>query len=254
MAIKATTTTTTTTTEKTTVISTIDFKLFEINSKKVGLNNLKSQYEGEFKGAVEGLFALELALKISDVKNNITNEENKNSTDKEKLEVLKNELQELEELKNKYIGSYKNFQNADGVTKLLAWSYKPLKAVSFKGATELVQSCYSYYSNNNKTTEETKSVKADIMMFVNERLGDNSNFKLTNIGTSTLDYILSVAFTKGGTFNAKGVRNYSTLTNKQVLNSKNKLIRQIILSTIGERVGYIKKDRLAKVANNLYEI
>ena len=57
--------TTTTTTEKTTIIETIDFKLFEINSKKVGLNNLKNQYESEFKTAVEGLFALELALKIS---------------------------------------------------------------------------------------------------------------------------------------------------------------------------------------------
>ena len=248
------TTKTTTTTEKTTVIKTVDFKLFEIGEKKVGLNNLKSQYESEFKEAVEGLFALELSLKISEVKNNITNEKNKNGTDKEKLEVLENELQKLEEIKNQYKGSYKNFQNADGVTKLLAWSWKPLKAVSFKGATELVQDCYNYYSNNNKTAEDTKAIKNKIMGFVNDRLGDNSNFKLTNIGTNTLDYILCVAFIKSGTFNAKGVRNYETLTNKQVLNSKNKLIKQVILSTIGERVGYSKKDKPVKVVSNLYEI
>lgn len=245
---------TNTTTEKTTTITTIDFKLFEINEKKVGLNNLKNQYESEFKTAVEGLFALELALKISETKNNITNEKSKDGTDKGKLQELEDELQELEEIKNEYAGSYKNFQNADGVTKLLAWSWKPLKVVSFKGATELVQACYSYYVNNSKTAEETKAVKNKIMGFVNERLGDNSNFKLTNLGTNTLDYILSVAFTKSGTFNAKGIRNYETLTNKQVLNSKNKLVRQIILSTIGERVGYSKKDRVVKVAINLYEI
>jgi hypothetical protein len=247
-------TTTKTTTEKTTILTTLDFKLFEIGEKKVGLNNLKNQYEAEFKTAVEGLFALELALKISDVKNNITNEKSKNGTDKERLQEFEEDLKLLEELQDKYIGSYKNFQNADGVTKMLAWSYKPLKAVSFKGATELVQSCYSYYSNNNKTIEETKNIKNDIMAFVNERLGDDSNFRLTNIGTSTLDYILNVAFIKSGTFNAKGVRNYETLTNKQVLNSKNKLVRQIILSTIGERVGYSKKDRVQKVDSNLYEI
>lgn len=246
--------TTTTTTEKTTIIETIDFKLFEINSKKVGLNNLKNQYESEFKTAVEGLFALELALKISETKKSITNEKSKDGTDKEKLEKLEDKLQKLEEIKNKYAGTYKGFQNADGVTKLLAWSYKPLKAVNFKGAAELVQSCYNYYVNSKVTTEETKSVKAEIMAFVNERLGDDSNFRLTNIGTSTLDYILRVAFTKTGTFNVKGVRNYETLTNKQVLNSKNKLVRQIILSTIGERVGYSKKDRVIKVDNNLYEI
>ena len=92
------------------------------------------------------------------------------------------------------------------------------------------------------------------MAFVNERLGDNSNFKLTNLGTNTLDYILRVAFTKSGTFNAKGVRNYETLSIKQVLNSKNKLIKQVILSTVGERVGYSKKDRQTKVDSNLYEI
>lgn len=253
MATKATTTTKTTT-EKTTTITTIDFKLFEINSKKVSLNNLKSQYEVEFKSAVEGLFALELALKISNVKNNIANEKSKTGTDKEKLQGLENELQALEEIKIKYEGTYKGFQNADGVTKLLAWSYKPLKAVSFKGAAELVQTCYNYYINSKKTSDDTKNIKAEIMNFVNDRLGDNSNFKLTNIGTSTLDYILRVAFTKSGSFNVKGVRNYETLTNKQVLNSKNKLIRQIILSTIGERVGYSKKDKPAKVANNLYEI
>lgn len=245
---------TNTTTEKTTTITTIDFKLFEINEKKVGLNNLKNQYESEFKTAVEGLFALELALKISETKNNITNEKSKDGTNKERLQEFEEDLKLLEELQDKYIGSYKNFQNADGVTKMLAWSYKPLKAVSFKGATELVQSCYSYYSNNNKTIEETKNIKNDIMAFVNERLGDDSNFRLTNIGTSTLDYILNVAFIKSGTFNAKGVRNYETLTNKQVLNSKNKLVRQIILSTIGERVGYSKKDRVQKVDSNLYEI
>ena len=135
-----------------------------------------------------------------------------------------------------------------------AWSYKPLKAVTFKGATELVQNCYSYYVNNSKTAEDTKSIKTDIMAFVNERLGDNSNFKLTNLGTNTLDYILRVAFTKSGTFNAKGVRNYETLSIKQVLNSKNKLIKQVILSTVGERVGYSKKDRQTKVDSNLYEI
>lgn len=247
-------TTKTTTTEKTTTVNVIDFKLFEISSKKVGLNNLKSQYECDFKEAVEGLFALELQLKISDVKNNITNEKSKAGTDKEKLQELEEELQALEKIKTEYVGSYKDFSNADGVTKLLAWAYKPLKAVSFKGATELVQSCYSYYSNNNKTIEETKNIKNDIMAFVNERLGDDSNFRLTNIGTSTLDYILNVAFIKSGTFNAKGVRNYETLTNKQVLNSKNKLVRQIILSTIGERVGYSKKDRVQKVDSNLYEI
>lgn len=244
--------TTTTTTEKTTIISTIDFKLFEIGEKKVGLNQLKNQYEVEFKAAVEGLYALELALKIADVKNNITNEKNKSGTDKEKLEELNEELQALEEIK--YEGTYKGFQNADGVTKLLAWSYKPLKAVSFKGAAKLVQTCYNYYINSKVTTEETKSVKAEIMAFINNRLGAESSFKLTNISTSTLDYILRVAFTKSGTFNAKGVRNYETLSNKQVLNSKNKLVRQLILSTVGERVGYSKKDRPAKVANNLYEI
>lgn len=243
-----------TTTEKTTTITTIDFKLFTIGEKKVGLNNLKNQYEVEFKQAAEGLFALELALKISETKNNITNEKNKTGTDKEKLEVLLQELQVLEEIKNKYKGSYKNFQNADSVTKMLAWSYKPLKAVTFKGATELVQNCYSYYVNNSKTAEDTKSIKTDIMAFVNERLGDNSNFKLTNLGTNTLDYILRVAFTKSGTFNAKGVRNYETLSIKQVLNSKNKLIKQVILSTVGERVGYSKKDRQTKVDSNLYEI
>lgn len=247
-------TTTKTTTEKTTVISTIDFKLFEIGEKKVGLNNLKTQYEAEFKQAVEGLFALELALKIADTKKSISNEENRASTDKENLQVLKNELQELEKIKNEYVGTYKNFQNADNVTKLLAWAWKPLKAVSFKGATELVQDCYNYYSNNNKTVEDTKAVKNKIMAFINDRLGDNSNFKLTNLGTSTLNYILRVAFTKTGTFNAKGVKNYETLSIKQVLNSKNKLVRQIILSTIGERVGYSKKDRQTKVDNNLYEI
>ena len=118
MATKATTTTKTTT-EKTTTITTIDFKLFEINSKKVGLNNLKSQYEVEFKQAVEGLFALELALKISDVKKSITNEKSKDGTNKEKLEGLENELQELEKIKTEYVGSYKNFQTADGVVKLL---------------------------------------------------------------------------------------------------------------------------------------
>lgn len=250
----ATTKTTNTTTEKTTTISTVDFKTFEIGSKKVGLNNLKNQYEGEFKGAVEGLFALELALKISDVKNNITNEKSKDGTDKEKLQELEDELQALEEIKNKYTGSYKNFQNADKVVQLLAWSYKPLKAVSFKGATELVQTCYDYYINSKVTSEDTKNIKAEIMAFINNRLGAESSFKLTNISTSTLDYILRVAFTKSGTFNAKGVRNYETLSNKQVLNSKNKLVRQLILSTIGERVGYSKKDRPAKVANNLYEI
>lgn len=249
-----TTTKTTTTTEKTTVVSVIDFKLFEINSKKVGLNNLKAQYEAEFKQAVEGLFALELALKISDVKNNITNEKSKDGTDKEKLQEIEDELQALEEIKNKYEGSYKNFQNADEVTKLLAWSWKPLKAVTFKSSTELVQSCYNYYVNSKVTTEDTKAIKAEIMAFINNRLGDDSNFRLTNIGTSTLNYILRVAFTKTGTFNAKGVRNYETLTNKQVLNSKNKIVRQIILSTIGERVGYSKKDRVVKVDSNLYEI
>ena len=102
-----------TTTEKTTTITTIDFKLFTIGEKKVGLNNLKNQYEVEFKQAAEGLFALELALKISETKNNITNEKNKTGTDKEKLEVLLQELQVFEEIKNKYKGSYKNFQNAD---------------------------------------------------------------------------------------------------------------------------------------------
>lgn len=248
------TTKTTTTTEKTTVVSTIDFKLFEIGEKKVGLNNLKSQYESSFSKAVEGLFALELALKIADVKNSITNEKTKAGTDKKKLEELNEELQALEKIKNEYAGSYKNFQNAVGVTKMLAWSYKPLKAISFKGATELVQDCYNYYVNSKVTTEDVKNIKAEIMAFINDRLGDDSNFRLTNIGTSTLDYILRVAFTKSGTFNAKGVRNYETLSNKQVLNSKNKLIRQLILSTIGERVGYSKKDKPVKVANNLYEI
>ena len=238
---------TTTTTEKTTTITTIDFKLFEINSKKVGLNNLKSQYEVEFKQAVEGLFALELALKISDVKKSITNEKSKDGTNKEKLEGLENELQELEKIKTEYVGSYKNFQTADGVVKLLAWSYKPLKAVSFKGSVELVNACYNYYVNSKVTIEDTKNIKAEIMAFINNRLGAESSFKLTNISTSTLDYILRVAFTKG-------VRNYETLSNKQVLNSKNKLVRQLILSTVGERVGYSKKDRPAKVANNLYEI
>lgn len=246
MATKATTTTKTTT-EKTTTITTIDFKLFEINSKKVGLNNLKSQYEVEFKQAVEGLFALELALKISDVKKSITNEKSKDGTNKEKLEGLENELQELEKIKTEYVGSYKNFQTADGVVKLLAWSYKPLKAVSFKGSVELVNACYNYYVNSKVTIEDTKNIKAEIMAFINNRLGAESSFKLTNISTSTLDYILRVAFTKS-------VRNYETLSNKQVLNSKNKLVRQLILSTVGERVGYSKKDRPAKVANNLYEI
>ena len=104
-----------TTTEKTTTITTIDFKLFTIGEKKVGLNNLKNQYEVEFKQAAEGLFALELALKISETKNNITNEKNKTGTDKEKLEVLLQELQVFEEIKNKYKGSYKNFQNADSL-------------------------------------------------------------------------------------------------------------------------------------------
>lgn len=248
------TTKTTATTEKTTVINTIDFKLFEIGEKKVGLNNLKSQYESSFSKAVEGLFALELALKISDVKKSITNEKSKDGTNKEKLEGLENELQELEKIKTEYVGSYKNFQTADGVVKLLAWSYKPLKAVSFKGSVELVNACYNYYVNSKVTIEDTKNIKAEIMAFINNRLGAESSFKLTNISTSTLDYILRVAFTKSGTFNAKGVRNYETLSNKQVLNSKNKLVRQLILSTVGERVGYSKKDRPAKVANNLYEI
>lgn len=249
-----TTTKATTTTEKTTMVNTIDFKLFEIGEKKVGLNNLKERYEVEFKAAVEGLFALELALKISDVKNNIANEKNKEKFDKERLEGLEEDLKALEEIKIKYEGSYKNFQTADGVTKLLAWSWKPLKAISFKGATELVQDCYNYYVNSKVTIEDTKNIKAEIMAFINNRLGAESSFKLTNISTSTLDYILRVAFTKSGTFNAKGVRNYETLSNKQVLNSKNKLIRQLILSTIGERVGYSKKDKPVKVANNLYEI
>lgn len=244
----------TTTTEKTTEIQTIDFKLFKIGSKKVGLNQLKSQYECEFNKAVEGLYALELALKISDIKNSITNEKSKAGTDKEKLQGLEDDLKAIEKIKNEYNGSYKDFQNADGVTKLLAWAYKPLKTVSFKGSVELVQSCYNYYINSKTTIEDTKAIKAEIMAFINSRLGDNSNFKLTNIGTSTLDYILCVAFTKSGTFNAKGVRNYETLTQKQVLNSKNKLVRQLILSTVGERVGYSKKDKQPKVDNNLYEI
>ena len=53
------TTKTTATTEKTTVINTIDFKLFEIGEKKVGLNNLKSQYESSFSKAVEGWYKKE---------------------------------------------------------------------------------------------------------------------------------------------------------------------------------------------------
>lgn len=246
--------TNTTTTEKTTTVKIIDFKTFEIGEKKVGLNQLKNQYEAEFKTAIEGLYALELALKISDIKNSITNEKSKAGTDKEKLQGLEDDLKAIEKIKNEYAGSYKEFQNADGVTKLLAWSYKPLKAISFKGSVELVNACYNYYVNSKKTVENNKAVKAEMMSFVNDRLGDNSNFKLTNISTTTLDYILRVAFTKSGTFNAKGVRNYETLTQKQVLNSKNKLVRQLILSTVGERVGYSKKDRPTKVDNNLYEI
>lgn len=239
--------------KKTTTIKTINFKDCKIEKKVVGLNQLKEQYEVEFKSAIEGLYSLDLIIQLNNCKNAIENEKSKDSTNKEKIIELNQKMAELKAVKTDFDGSFDNFTKVDGVAKLLAWAYYPTKNVSFKNSISLLQDCYNYYISSKKV-DETKKIKNTLIEFINEKLEENSDFRIKNINNSTLSYILNVAFVKSGIFNKKGVRNFETLDTKTLLSCRKKLIRQIILSTIGERVGYSKKDRQTKVAINLYEI
>lgn len=239
--------------KNTTVIKIINFKDCKIEKKLVGLNSLKEKYSTDFSKAIEGLYSLDLIVQLNNCKNAIANEQAKNSTDKEKLSELNQKMAELKAVKIDFNGNFDNFTKVDGVVKLLAWAYYPTKNISFKNSISLLQDCYNYYISSKKV-DETKKIKNTLIEFIDEKLEESSDFRIKNINNKTLDYILNVAFVKSGIFNKKGVKNFETLDTKTLLSCKKKLIRQLILSTIGERVGYVDKKKNTKVSVQTYEI
>ena len=230
---------------KSITIMVINFKENVLGEKKIGLNDLKEQYKDEFASALEGLYKLELINKINSIAekiNNLTKKEDLTENQQESLLKLNEEMKGLEEINNCYTGDINDYKNASGLIKLLAWAYRPINDIGFFKSEELALNCYQYFIKTSKTEEDTANIKKTLINYINDRLGENSNFKLDKINNDTLNRVLSLAFIKKAKWNKYGINQYETLTNKEVVKCDKVLLQQFILFTIGKRVGYYKSN------------
>ena len=217
------------------IIKTINFRDLTIKNKKIALNDLRSKYVNSFIDAVEGLYALDLKILSNKINNSLKELECNHKQNTTEYVKLKEVITKIDNLN--FIHTFDDFKNADGVSRLLAWSLYPTKNLGFSGSEDLAMTAYKYYLKDDKTVDDTSAMKKVFINYINKFLGENTNFKLDKINNATLNKILYATFIKSVKVNQNDISIFEQLRPEQIKSCHRKLIQQLILFTIAPRVG-----------------